>query len=269
MSVLLPYAIGLLLAQISMNAFVVAFTPPGSFSRYVLFPFTLLSLYQIIPLALPATDRVLYAALIGAHSISFVFQYLDTALLSRWKVETGGPSVNRRSIGAGHAEVEQSRLSTGTREYGIVDRLRFGYWTAVSTRNVGTPFQIAGIPRFSSTDPAYIPSRKTFVFGKIRCILFDYLVLDAITLVSQPEQNSTNFAPSKVSWIDADNWSLEPLIIRSTSVLGFWVSLYCIIQAYMSVLALASVAIGISDIKTWPPAFGRISEAQSIRRFWG
>jgi len=39
---------------------------------------------------LAATGRVIWVALLGAYSISFLFQHLDTALLTKWRAEVDG-----------------------------------------------------------------------------------------------------------------------------------------------------------------------------------
>jgi len=85
----------LIVLQISLNAFVVAFTSPSSLFRLAFLPVIVICVQQTLPICLEATGRVLWAALIGAHSISFLFQYIDTALLSKWTLEAAGPTKSR------------------------------------------------------------------------------------------------------------------------------------------------------------------------------
>ena len=212
---------------------------------------------------------MIWAALLDAHSISFLFQYLDTALLTKCSAEADGPITGHIKETVQNDKEKSDHQSPATRKIATWDRLRFGYHAAVSTRNVDYPFEVSGVPHFSSNDPSYVPSRRTFLREKALLLLSCYLVLDLHAYASQPDQNSVLYHASNISWVNADNRSVEQLLIRSASTFGFWVSLYCIIQAYMGSLAFLSVAIGCSEVKSWRPGFGPISEAYTVRRFWG
>lgn len=266
---LLTYLVGLIALQVSLNACVIAFTSPSSALRLMCLPLIMICVQQVLPICLEATGRVLWAALFGAHSISFLFQYLDTALLTKWSPDVAGPTADHTmgSIGNNRGRNNLQRLPTG--KIAMWDRLRFGYYAAVSTRNVGCPFEVSGVPHFSSDSPSYVPSRGTFLRDKAISLLSCYLVLDFLTFASQPDQNPVLYSPARVPWATADNRSVERLIVRSASTFGFWLSLYCIIQAYMGFVAFLSVALGLSEVKSWPPGFGPISEAYTVRRFWG
>lgn len=259
MAALLQFLIALIFLQVFLNAFVIAFTLPSSSLRLAILPIIVICVYQVLPICLEATGRMIWAALLGAHSISFLFQYLDTALLSKWSTETCGPTARRKQRFVQDQNVQMT----------IWARLRFGYHAAVSTRNIGTPFEVPGIPHFSTKDPNYVPSKATFLREKAMLLLSCYLILDIMTLASQPDQNPVLYNTSRVSWMNSSNLSMEQLITRSASVLGFWISLYCIIQAYMGSVAFLSVALGFSQVESWPPGFGPISEAYTVRRFWG
>jgi hypothetical protein len=149
------------------------------------------------------------------------------------------------------------------------ERIRFGYYAAVSTRNVGTPFEIRGTPPFSRRIPSYVPSKSKFLGQKALLLLSCYLTLDVLTFASRPEQNTVLYQSGRIFWRDPENLSVEQLIVRSTTTLGFWVSLYCIIQAYMGAVAFVSVALGFSEVKSWPPGFGPVTGIYTVRRFWG
>ena len=263
---LLPYLIGLLFFQVSLNAFAVSFTSPSSLLRLVFLPATVFCLQQALPICSEATGRVLWAALLGAHSITFVFQYVDTALLSKWSPEAGGPTKGKGRQRVPDQREEPSRQGT---EVSLGKRLRFGYYAAVSTRKVGTSFEVSGVPRFFAKDPSYVPSKNTFLRQKALLLLSCYLVLDALTFSSQPDQNQLLYDDSEVSLALAKNRSAEKIIVRSASTLGFWVSLYCVIQLYMGSVAVLSVSLGLSDVRSWRPGFGPVKEAYTVRRFWG
>jgi len=188
MSPLLPYLIFLMVLQVSLNALLIAFTSPSSPLRLAVLPIIVICVHQVLPICLEATGRVIWAALLGAHSVSFLFQYLDTALLSKWSAEVGGPTAGRKS-----ATIRDENSTAKT-----WDRLRFGYHAAVSTRNLGTAFEVPGAPYFSPKEPNYVPSRATFLRRKAMLLLSCYLILDLFTLASQPDQNPVLYNTSRM-----------------------------------------------------------------------
>ena len=224
MSSLLTYLIGVIALQVPLNTLIIAFTSPSSPLRLVVLPLIVLCVHQVLPICLEARGRVIWAAILGAHSINFLFQYLETALLTKWSAEVAGPTTDqpKETLQGTKGRTNLPRLAA--RKIATWDRLRFGYAAAVSTRNVGYPFEVSGVPHFSSKSPSYVPSRRTFLRGKASLLLSCYLILDLLTFASQPDQNTVLYRPSQISWMNADNRSVEQLIFRSASSFGFWVS---------------------------------------------
>ena len=77
-------ALFLTFTQVFHNACVVGFFPCFSTSRLTVLPLIVVCVYRTLPICLEATGRVIWAALLGAHSVSFVVQYIDTAPTSQW-----------------------------------------------------------------------------------------------------------------------------------------------------------------------------------------
>lgn len=246
--------------QLSLNAIVLGFTRPASNLRLGVLPLNIVCLFEILPKCLNASGTVLLAALLGAHSATFLVQYIDTALVTRWSVDADGYLRQHRQ------SQDQAGLGPAISRW---PRFRLGLYIAVSTRMIGTPYQVVGVPPSSRQDPNYFPGKLTFLLQKLVVLVRCYLFLDLSSFLSQPEQNPQLFHPGTISWLDTQNLSFERLIIRCTSVLGFWTSLYCIIEAYMGLLGFLSVGSGLSDVKQWPPGFGSVTEAYTLRRFWG
>ena len=257
---------GICLLHVSANAVVVGFTPPVSLLRLVMLPVTIYGVYEALPICLEATGRALWAALAASFSISSLFQYLDTALLSRWSADVLGPTC---SSGTYVVPLEPQRRPMVKPNPSGLQRLRFGFHLSVSTRKVGTSYQVKGVSSFSTKDTRYLPSREAFLLNKALVLLICYLVLDLSTLTSQPDQNQVLYHDARISMFDLNNLTLEQLLVRSVTTLGFWLNVYCIIEFYMGPFAFFTVGIGASKIECWPPGFGPVSEAYSIRRFWG
>ena len=148
-------------------------------------------------------------------------------------------------------------------------RLKFGIYAATSPLYIGTPFEAKGIPYFDAKDPTYIPSRARFLRQKAFMVIICYLFLDATTLAARPELNHILYHADRISMLDSKNWSKEQLGVRVGSTLGYWICLYCVVQGYMGVAGLLTVGMGASGVELWRPAFGRVREAWTVRRFWG
>ena len=99
--------------------------------------------------------------------------------------------------------------------------MRFGLYSAVSTRNVGRPFELSGVPRFSNQDPSYVRSKNVSLGQKAASLITSYLVLDVLTFASQPEQNEALYNPTRILWTNPSNIGFKKFTVRLMTVLGF------------------------------------------------
>ena len=269
---ILLHPITLNLLQAAIGVLVVGFTSPSSVIRLAALPLILLCLCLIIPTCLEQVHRVIWTGLLAGNSTHFLLQYIETALLSKWSFETRGPSsrplikqdpkIIGKLSGSGKAEA--------THAEDITERLKFGYLAFFSYRYTDTPYEVKGVPLFSTKVPGYVPSRGDFLRRKGLIICLCYLTLDLATSNTDKEQNPRLFSAQNVPFFMRNrNLSIEELIVRLATTLGLWVSLYCVIQLYMSTIAFISVACGLDETKSWRPTFGSLSEAYTIRQFWG
>ncbi|MCJ1432183.1 hypothetical protein MMC27_001539 [Xylographa pallens] len=260
--VLLKNPVCLITLQLILNALVVGYTPASSAVRLAVLPLVSICVYLVFSVSLDAIQRTFPTAVLVAHSISFLFQYIETALLSRWDFPSRGPSVpfspDRQTVTGQKTQQKHKPWN----------RLSFGLFAATSTRYVGTPYQVKEIPSFSTRDPTYVPSRLEFLRGKLLGILLCYLILDLAASSAQPDLNTVLYAPDNIS-LFSNSISSEKLITRTVSTLGFGIFMYCLMWSYMGLLGVIAVGSGLSEPRYWPPAFGPLKEAYSLRRFWG
>ena len=254
-------------------ACILGFTTPSSPVRLAALPLLVACVAIVIPTALDRTGRIFWASYFTGSGITCLLQYIETALLSHWSFETRSSSLVPRDLSAKATTNGGTNGKEGnTTSRGIVgDRLRFGYRAVFSYRNIGAPDEVKNVPRFSTKDPQYVPSRRRFLLHKLLIILVCYTILDLAT--SAPQQadvNAINFSARKVPFFRRlGTVSGEDLIVRVATTLGLWVSLYCVIQAGTNFYAFLCVGLGIDERKDWPPSFGSLKEAYSVRRFWG
>ena len=269
---ILLHPVTLNLLQATIGVLVVGFTSPASVIRFAALPLVLLCLCLIIPTCLEKVHRVIWTGLLAGNSTHFLLQYIETALLSKWSFETRGPSsrpvitqdpqINGKFSRNGEAKATHAKETT--------QRLKFGYLAFSSYRYTDTPYEVKGVPPFSTKAPNHVPSRGDFLRRKAIIVCLCYLTLDLATSNTEKEQNPRLFSAQNVPFFRrTHNLSIEELIVRLATTLGLWVSLYCVIQLYMSTIAFLSVACGLDETKSWRPTFGSLSEAYTVRQFWG
>lgn len=200
-----------------------------------------------------------------------LLDHIEKLLLGRWSFEIRGPSAEiekRKELGKGReieAFIQKSSTGDETR-----DRLRFGTWAAISSRYVSSPYQARNVPPYSTSDPSYIPSRRVFLLQRGATVLFKYLLTDLHVRVSQSYcshfASPENYAPLYAHF---DEVTAEQALIRVGTTLGFWFGAYTSIQAYHSATAFIAVASGLMTPADWRPMFGSLSNAYSLRGFWG
>ena len=238
---------------------------PASLPLLVFYNYYLISSYTLYIPRSPWIDVIAGEVQCG------LLDHIEKLLLSRWSFEIRGPSTEvekRRELGEGkkiEAFIQKSSTGDETR-----DRLRFGTWAAISSRYIGSPYQARNVPPYSTSDPSYIPSRRVFLLQRGATFLFSYVLTDLLVLVSQSYRNHYVFADSYVPfYARLDEVTAEEVLIRVGTTIGFWFGAYTSIQAYHSATALIAVASGLMTPADWRPTFGSLSNAYTLRGFWG
>lgn len=139
-------------------AFMLAFTPPGSFLRLATFPIQFLVvsfMYEWIELS---HSGLIPRTMLASLFMQRPFQYLDQVLLSKWSYEVQGPT---------KAFYSTREISTANRRKITVDlssslssRLQFGFATTLSFRHLNTPYEVGKQSYFSDREKNYVPSRR-------------------------------------------------------------------------------------------------------------
>ena len=131
-----------------------------------------------------------WAAAVGGYAVTFLLQYISTALLSRWSFDVGGPKTVSTSQssnpGRNNRPIAAQVLDNSTETLRL--RLNFGVLVATSFRWSGTPYKVKNVPRFSTQDSRDIPSQNMFLLQKPATMLIYYLALDLLSLGADPRQ---------------------------------------------------------------------------------
>ena len=277
------------------------------------------------------------ASLLVTHSVSFLFQYLATAILLDWDVERNGPAT---AEGRRHAKVGavEDRTSTagggssgggGSSSSGSTDsssssfgrlgekashdgiaaattsatsspsspassksrptstppwqRLQLGYSAMVDFRRANTPWQSKGIPPLSTTHgiPAAAAaaaaspcsrSRTSFLIQTFLRLSAFYLLTDLLNSSPRdPASMRHQFSPSTAVplFSHLSSVSISSLSTRLTIILLSALGGYSVLSILYSLYSLLSVFFHLSAPDDWPPLFGAMGEASTLRGLWG
>jgi hypothetical protein len=140
-------------------------------------------------------------------------------------------------------------------------------WNMRGTR---TRWAIKNIPGFSKTDKNYVPSRIVFLLHHLQVLVVTYVILDAFAH-QPPDADIMLMLSATKQHLFSRYWEITgpELVIRASIVFAFWLNTTCIVAMIHSMLAVVHVGLHISEPAQWPPIFGPISQAYTVRQFWG
>lgn len=148
-------------------------------------------------------------------------------------------------------------------------RLLHAFEVLAQTRGVGTPRQVKNVP----AHPAYyarcgasIP-RARFLRRQGLVLLWQVCVLDVFQGLGRAQLRASPSAGfAAVEW----RVSVEELVERTvTNLVTGLVLSRILIDVHYRVMSVVHVGVGLDEAVDWRPAFGRIGEAYTLRRYWG
>ncbi|KAL9090244.1 MAG: hypothetical protein Q9159_002049 [Coniocarpon cinnabarinum] len=228
------------------SAFTKAFTIP----RHASLPLILLIVTSLITtLNRERSLRPAWASALSVTSLVSLFQHVDLVILTPRK---------RSRDDIRTLKSDSNRLGLGLRQ-------------TTSLRHVGTSEQVKNVPSFSSKHPDYVPSRGAFLLQLALRTALCMLIVDAAdTFAPSSEDVALNFSTENIPLLNnLGQASGRALAVRCGATVGFFVAVYCTANLTFDLLALIAVGLNWSRPEEWPPFFNSLSEAQSVRLFWG
>ena len=269
---LLMHPVVLFLGQILLTAFAIGFTRSSSTLRFFILPLQALALWIIYERCLKVIPDMSIVSFVAGNASIYFLRYIDVALLSRWTFKADGPTTSlcpRTTKLKTRDGDEVHRSNSPPTSESHITRLVFGFNTTISTRHVGTPYEVKNTPQFSS-DTGVIPPRGEFIRDSLVKIIICYFVVDAITLKGPPENASVLIGPDKIPvFFRLAEVTGRDIILRIFSTLLFWLTMFCWLRLTYGVAAFVTVLLGWYDARDWRPPFGSVSEAWSVRQLWG
>ena len=154
-----------------------------------------------------------------------------------------------------------------------VKRLMWAIDLVFNPRGIGTSWQIRNLPTFSRKDPNYVPSRRRFILQRIATGLIFYGMSKLYYLIEMKiyvaSLREGDYGEDKESIIRRmGEASMHELFIRAWLPLSFFFTAWCRHQYLHSLVSASAVAVG-DEPRRWPPLYGDIRDAYSLRQFWG
>jgi hypothetical protein len=152
-------------------------------------------------------------------------------------------------------------------------RLTWAVSLAANPRGIGTTWQIRNLPSFSRKDPSYVPLRRSFIIQRIATCLFFYVMMKSFRVVDEEifiaSLRDGDYSEYKESVIRRiGDVSMRELFIRAWLPFHSFINVWCQHQCLHCLLSVSAVVLG-DEPHRWPPLYGYIREAYSLRRFWG
>lgn len=260
----------LVLIEVITTAIVVGFTAPSSILRLGAFLIVALSTWQCISTAMEYMVRSPWASLVGGYAVTFLFHFVDIALLGRWSFKAGGPTtVGLSSRSSSAARKRESSVYERGDDGSLWDKFIFGLAVTCSFRFIGTPDQVKYVPLFSNRHPSYVPSRARFLQKTALTIFLCYLGLDLTTSNADPELNLKYFTLRHIPVLRRlHQISADEILMRVLVTIAAGISLTSVQRGTYSVVAFLSVLLGFGEPQDWPPFYGSLLDAYSLRRIW-
>ncbi|KAM7198354.1 acetyltransferase pyr8 [Rhypophila sp. PSN 637] len=140
-------------------------------------------------------------------------------------------------------------------------------WNA---RGVASPWQINRLPPWSYHQPAgWVPSRCRELLRHIRNFVICYFVLDVFASQPPPDLEGMMAVDNQALFSRLCTMSTEEIIFRFAAVFGFWLNTFCSITLLNSIFSIFYLTILMQPVEMVPPIFGKLSDACTLRGFWG
>lgn len=137
----------------------------------------------------------------------------------------------------------------------FLQRLQAGFSLLMSPRNIGWSSQPTNHIRWTPPNT----SRSRFIITGLKWLCFQGLVYDATSVIAHsfPMYGQGGMSFAECGWF----W-------RTT----IWLNIFGVAAAMSilyTMLSLVIVGLGINTPKDWPPFFGNVFEAYTVRKCWG
>ncbi|KAE8152730.1 membrane bound O-acyl transferase family-domain-containing protein [Aspergillus avenaceus] len=254
----------LMILSHAIPIFVLAFAAPSSPVRLMVLPFAAIASVMYHKLAPEYfSSRNQAGGMDGPFMLMFLTVVNVFGIQQLYRDDRGVERNGRQASAESKKEIDQSPGESSGSNCDPWARLKWALHVMFSYRGIGTSRQVPNVPSFG----LQVPSRSQFVGDQIVACIVEYLVLDLLTNLRLAPLEA--FAPERANLFLAPRfWTVPILSLRLIRSFLFWVDRYITVRFIYDFTSIFGVGCGFTDPKDWPPYFGNISEAWTLRRFW-
>jgi hypothetical protein len=131
-------------------------------------------------------------------------------------------------------------------------------------------WQTKNLPNWSAFYPEGKPTNRTgFLARQLALVAWQYLTLDFLYFLPtlQPPEDLERMYGKGLEFRYLD-LTTEQWIARVSGITLMWIVARPMIQCWHGTLSVLFVASGLSRPEEWPPLFGSVWDAYSLRKFW-
>lgn len=245
-----------MLTSVSLLGGTLIFIPPTSYLRVFMVAVMMVPVVITIVTAKYASNMDVYNQCFSIlYGTEFVFEMFDLVCVSRVSYD-------------GNKHGDSANLPWHLR---ATMASNWALDAMFNKRGIGRPDQIRNLPVFDRRNPRKAVSRRELLtFRAVRFVLI-YIVTD-FSSNQVVEDAEIKFAPGKekiLTRLATGDMSGQDIAEIFGAVAGFGAIGGLSMVACHDLLSILMVGLRGDDTASWPPLFGPISEAYSIRRFWG
>jgi hypothetical protein len=267
-------AIGLAATCQTIAALAVGFTEPSNPLRPAAVVIILLLTWLFDHQIQDGLNSRIHVALLSTTMWIQSLKVFDDLCLTRlsFEGEIADHALERKGGNCQPTSAKTKRIATirpwETFKSQFAKRLVFAVENLWNMRGIGTKMEIATIPPWSSEDLLFVPSRNKELKRHIRNLILSYLILDLFANQPLPDLEMISHKRETLLGRIAEIGT-EEVIFRFFATLGFWVNTFCVIQFINSAVSLFYIGLYLYPIEMTPPIWGKLSDAYSVRQFWG
>lgn len=207
-------------------------------------------------------------ASVTASAVGNALTLIDRLLIAQYNYDAQGPEAYRHRHSSNGGPVKSKDDVKAYRSKPATSSFWFPLDPIFNTRGIRKPWQVKNVPTFSSKDPTYVPSRgrfllRTLAFGALWLALHDFGVWQPFPMDHIITADKQGFF-GRIREVTS-----EELLLRFVAVMFFWTRAMASLSLAVTYITFAAVALGIHEPRDWPPTFGSLNEAYSVRQFWG
>jgi hypothetical protein len=222
-----------------------------------------------------------------SHRLILLIPLTSFALLAFWHIRDVSPSVTVNNILGLFVLIWFAHISDVLLvEKHVMSRLDGGSWDWkasykiwINARRIGTKRQVPNIRSRTGASRTYLRNEKKIRISSTRSFLSRRLIslttigiacyLHGRLFVLHQPINVSDLAPPKHQFLRRLSQITTREIVVRACLLIQWVWLeWTVLTGLHDALAILFVSLQFDPCEDWPPLFGNLAEAYTIRRFW-